>query len=484
MKRRTATRLGLVLLVLCVLLALTPFSASAQSLMPGNYCISCHTASDSRLENRAAWQARAPEETTCPAIKAYREDLLYTEQLLLATANAQSFAASGATPKDTARVEQLVSDLEALRSVRVTSLAAFRAQAQAVRYQGAKAYTGFNQVIDARKRITVLVVALILTAILLAFLGWGLRNTLRIRPVREMRHLWRPGWRTPIVAGLVLVAFALPVFRTPATPVETPTVEEQAVQAALDDAGRIASVADRGLARAWMLARVGAGWAHVDGARGEEALAAALAAEREAQRYTDALWGAARAAEEAAVGSPVAQEAAALRAAELEAVRHRAWSLRLIAAEWSAVDRERAAEILTQARARAAANPTIYGQIDLAATEAEALDGRQLNYALRPPHILQPGATVEAAQGLLDTLETEVDKAEVLRFIAATTGEREDFDRALAMAEAARVRGDALAPAEASLGLALAMVDVNRDMANEAFAQGYELASKISVKFP
>jgi len=54
---------------------------------------------------------------------------------------------------------------------------------------------------------------------------------------------------------------------------------------------------------------------------------------------------------------------------------------------------------------------------------------------------------------------------------------------ALAMAFAARVRGDPLAPAEASLALAQAMLPVNQAMARAAFAQAFEVAQKIAVKY-
>jgi len=263
-----------------------------------------------------------------------------------------------------------------------------------------------------------------------------------------------------------------------------------------------------------MLARVGAAWAQLDPDQGQATLDAALAAARDAQGYADALWGQAQAAQEAAIGSIASQDDAVLLAERLASMRARAWGLRLIAAEWAAVDGARAAEIMAEAQALAERNPTAYGQVDLAAiavdwTRADpaqaagaaarvtdaALRSRAERliaqagtspltpYVLRTDRVLPPGADVASARELLLTLENEADKAEVLRFIAGSTGAQEDFDAALSMALAGRVRGDPLAPAEASLALAKAMLPVDEAMAQTAFAQAFEVSQKIAVTY-
>ena len=102
-------------------------------------------------------------------------------------------------------------------------------------------------------------------------------------------------------------------------------------------------------------------------------------------------------------------------------------------------------------------------------------------YILRTDRIAPTLSDVAAARARLLTLPTEAEKAEVLRFIAAATGAQADFDAALAMALAARVRGDPLAPAEASLALARQVKD--RAQAERAFAQAFDAAQKINVKY-
>ncbi len=512
---RAASTPVFVIIVCFVLLLSFCGAASAEDLQPGNYCASCHVAADPAPGKLAEWQARPPEEATCPAVKAYREELLYTEQLLTATERAGTFAGSGAVAAQEKRLAAFRQGYDALRQAPVTSLDAFTSQAQTLRFQGNKVLTAFNQAIDAGKRNRVLLFAVLVTLVVLGSLAWGLRNTLKFRPAA--RAWWRegrPGWGTVAVAGLVFVLFALPLFRTPAAVVAIPTAEEQAVQTTLDTSGRVADTADRALARAWMLARVGAAWSQLDPAQGEVALNAALEAAAEAEEYADALWGQAWAAWEAGIGSPATQEKAALLAAQLEAVRSRAWGLRLIAAEWAAVDPARAAEIMAQAQALAEKNRTVYGQVDLAAiaaewprvdpgqaastlakvtdpalrpwAEAAVAAGKAMpnaGYVLRTDRIAATLNDVAAARESLLKLPTEAEKAEVLRHIAAKTGAQEDFDAALSMALAARVRGDPLAPAEASLALAKAMLPVNRAMAGAAFAQAFDAAQKIAVKY-
>ena len=89
--------LAWILLCTIVLLALAgPAAVSAETLQPGNYCASCHTASDPALARLSEWQAQQPDAAPCPAVKAYREELLYTEQLLTATERAGEFAGSRA----------------------------------------------------------------------------------------------------------------------------------------------------------------------------------------------------------------------------------------------------------------------------------------------------------------------------------------------------------------------------------------------------
>jgi len=66
--------------------------------------------------------------------------------------------------------------------------------------------------------------------------------------------------------------------------------------------------------------------------------------------------------------------------------------------------------------------------------------------------------------------------------LAAESGSEALFDRALGMAQAARVRNDPLAPARASLELALKFMPINPALAQKALAQAFDLAQRISIK--
>jgi hypothetical protein len=88
----------------------------------------------------------------------------------------------------------------------------------------------------------------------------------------------------------------------------------------------------------------------------------------------------------------------------------------------------------------------------------------------------------EQALALVDRLQREADKADVLIALAAGSRDPALFERALAMAQAARVRGDPLAPARASLELALRFIDIDPALAQKALAQAFDLAQRISIK--
>lgn len=341
--------------------AISQSSGSAESLLPvaGNYCVSCHDGQDARLARAADWRGSAAmTPSTCPGLQAEDEQLYYLERELLAITRL--------APNSVA-LTPLYAGYATLLDAPRDSTDAFAAQAQLLAYNGGKTYAAVSQDIERGKRLAVLIVGILVTAFLLFALAWGLRNTLRFQPSKRFLRSWRPGVRTVGLLGVVVVLFALPLFRDPAAAVATSTAEDQAIQAELDKSTRAGSVAERSLGRAWMLAQVAATWSSVDPARGSAILDEALAAEAAARAEADALWGRSQAGREAAVGSVGGQGKAALVSDELLSVRNRAWALRLIASEWAPVDITRASEILGQAEAIARANPTIYGQIDLAA---------------------------------------------------------------------------------------------------------------------
>ncbi len=91
---------------------------------------------------------------------------------------------------------------------------------------------------------------------------------------------------------------------------------------------------------------------------------------------------------------------------------------------------------------------------------------------------IDPNSAVQT----LDLLEREEDKAVVLRELASATGDPDFFQRALGMAKAARVRGDALAPARASLELALEFITSIPENALAALEQALEVTENIAIE--
>jgi hypothetical protein len=88
----------------------------------------------------------------------------------------------------------------------------------------------------------------------------------------------------------------------------------------------------------------------------------------------------------------------------------------------------------------------------------------------------------EAALALVDEMDREADKEVALRVIAVVSRDEDLIERAQGMALAARVRGDSLAPVQASLDLAQALWIVNPDYAQMAMQQAYEAAQRITIK--
>lgn len=693
-------------LALVIVLAAVPALADTPSgspqvtqVEPGNYCIGCHTPGDGRLANVMAWTGSINREVVsgCVAASRVHEEVYYTQRMLLAIDRARADVAGRVdVSKLDAQVAAGRQTYSRLLDMPVTSLDAVSSEAQILRYQLGKRYTWLNQARVALKQQRVLLVAGLLTLALLISLSWGLRNTIRFGTVRRSSPgkgsgRLRLSVKVVLFVVLVFALFSLPIFRIPLQQVASATEEEQARQTALDTASRVASTADRALARAWMLARVGAAWEGLNSQQAKNALDATLTAANDAQINDFALWGQAQAVREGSVGSQVAREKAELMANRLNATNSRAWALRLIAAEWDAVDRARAEKILEQALVVAQSNTGIYRDLDMrsiavtwasmdparglavagqvrdpglrawalweiaaitgdeavydqaaqaarqvtdpvararslrevavhsdrpslfqeALTTLDGVQGAPLAYALgdlaaassdanlvaridpaypdaraaalyrlghfeeawivagkiadpfdraraqaaiagawgnvdaarqiadptlrdralyevavarkdvalaqgiESPYYRVEALTAlgqyqaalaeadnlgdtyplralavalaehdaEAALALVDKMDREADKADALRAIAAASGDPDTFDQALAMALAARVRGDALAPVEASLALAQTFQAIDKSKAEAAFAQAYEVAQNIMIKY-
>ncbi len=90
---------------------------------------------------------------------------------------------------------------------------------------------------------------------------------------------------------------------------------------------------------------------------------------------------------------------------------------------------------------------------------------------------------LQAALPLVDLMDREADKAQALRMLATVSGDRDIFERAFSMAEAARVRGDNLAPSLASLSLGLELMNTIPNLAELAFDQAFDIAWKMIIKY-
>jgi len=88
----------------------------------------------------------------------------------------------------------------------------------------------------------------------------------------------------------------------------------------------------------------------------------------------------------------------------------------------------------------------------------------------------------QAALTLVDSMSREAEKAAALQAIALVTGDKTLLEQAQGMALASRVRGDALAPAQASLNLAQAFRLLGPEYTQVLLQQAYEATLRIAVK--
>lgn len=122
---------------------------------------------------------------------------------------------------------------------------------------------------------------------------------------------------------------------------------------------------------------------------------------------------------------------------------------------------------------------TALGEYELA---AQAADGLSESLPLVGLASAMAKDDPQAALALIEKMNRESDKATALQVIAAVTKEASVFEQALGMALAARLQGDALAPARSSLELADALRSVNPANAQTAFRQAVEAALRIPTK--
>lgn len=341
----------------------------------GNYCIGCHSADDAVLQQAIEWRGGVQMQAAnpCPAIHTIEEQLYFTERLMRAIRSLRSqLPDSAATLAWEARFSAAEQSYGRLLDMPVTSLDAFVSESQTLRYQMGKIYAGLNEIQEALRVQRILIWASIVSAVMLGSLIWGYLNSLRLAPAtRSLQGIRASGLIKPgLLVLLIFALFLLPIFRDFPAPVAAASEREQEKQLTLDESSRAATAAERAVARSWMLGRIGARWAGNDPAAANEILAAALEASAEAQLNAAALWGEMLAAQEAAAGSAVDQEKAALIAASLQSAQSRAWGLRMMAEDWMTVDTQRGQELLEKAVAMAETGSGIYRDLDLRAIAA------------------------------------------------------------------------------------------------------------------
>lgn len=425
-------------------LSLSPLNEP--TLVPGNYCISCHLANDPRLASVTEWKGSIGREinSPCPAAAGIHEELYYTERLLLMIDRAH--ATVGALPEKTqSRLNGYTQRYSRMLDVPVASLDAFTSEAQTTRYQLNKVYSVLNDMAEAAKQRTVLVYAGLVTLIVLGSLAWGLYNTRFIKTgLGKPKAIIKPA----AFVLVVLAFFVLPIFRIPAVEVVETTTEEQEAQAVLDTADRSATASDRAQARAWMIARLGAVWNETDPTQAQTILDEALDSVEQVRENHNALWGQSLSVQEAMIGVPIDMEKADLIAVDLNAARARLWSLPLIAIEWNAIDPVRAAELLQAGRNRIESQTGMYRDLQLrgmalawaeiqpsqAVPAARSIEDASIRaWTLREVAVLTNKSSVfalavEAAREVSDP----VQRARGLREVAVSSGDKSLFDEALA----------------------------------------------------
>lgn len=420
---------------------------------PGNYCASCHPSDDPRLTGVTAWRGEiaAAQMSPCPAAKQIREELYYTERMLLAIdryhSNLPGFID---TTGIDSRLDSGRQSYQRLLDAPVTGLDAFIAEAQSVRFKLGKVYSAVQVLDESAKRLRSLITAIVVTLIVLGSLAWGLYHT---------RHVGRQaaasGWKNPVRFGLLLLMiaafFSLPLLRLPPQADAASDPEAQAVQTELDTVQRAAAAADRALARSWMIGQVGAAWYTLDADQAAEIFEHALAAAEEARSDSSALWGEASAAHEAAVSDPAALEKASLIASQVGSTRSRAWMLALIGESWLEANTETARTALAEAERFAMDGRGVYRDLDLrrialAWRLTDLTESRRITGLILDPEV-RAAALVDLAQvGSREALDAAA--AEVLALPDSTL-------KALLAADLARLSADG-----SFIEIALAVADL------------------------
>lgn len=347
-------------------------AADPTSLEPvdGNYCQECHSAGDPRLAMATAWDGGVDRNQAgaCPAAATIREELYYTERLLLAVERGIAGLPAADTEKLQGRLAGAQESYQRLLDEPVTSLDAFQSGAQMLRYSLGKVYTQVNDAVTANLERRILIAAALVSLVILLSLAWGYRNSqkaIALRPAPPARTQLRPG----VVLGVLLVfaLFALPIIRVTEVEATVSTAQQQEIQTILDASSRTAGAAGRAQARVWMLGRVGAAWSSQDAAAGAEALQASRDAGMTANLNSTTAWGERQSAVEASAGYRAETLDAALVTADLVGAYSRTWGLRRAAEDTAERDPQLAVELLSESVKISREAQGIYRDLDLRA---------------------------------------------------------------------------------------------------------------------
>lgn len=412
-ERQTRAVIFLLVILLAAVCVLTP-GAGAQTPAEmtnkgraGNYCVECHATGDARLARTLEWQGGIGREqvSPCPTLKRLREQVYYTESLLGAMTNSsRGLRALGvSTTAQDRRVTARMETYGRLTREQVTVLAPVETELKSLRLQLNKSFSQMYQGWDQVNTRWAVVAAGVVTLLLAGTATWRLivqTSNVRSQISNFKFQISKSGGWAGVAIVIVFLLFALPVFST-AAPASTAQTEEQASrQEAINQATTAAESAERASARAWMLARIGASWAAMDKATGQEVIAASLDAMREFKMNGPAYGGRIHRLQENAVSWATGQDAAADAADRIAVAAGRAWALRAIAAETAPVDRAGAEQLLAQAAALADKNENAaYRDMDLygVAVEWARLDankGLDVARTMRDP-LLQAAALRE-----------------------------------------------------------------------------------------
>jgi hypothetical protein len=412
------------------------------------------------LSDVTAWKGTIDREAVqpCPAAQRIREELFYSERLLLMIDRSRESLPAFVDHSDLdTRIDKATLGYQRLLDEPVTSLDTFVSQAQLARFRLGKSYAELNAISDGVKRTYITGAAVLASLFVLVSLVWGFKNLQALSPGGTPGKLnLRPlgiGMKASVLipAFLVLAFFALPLFRVPAAPVENPTLEEQAFQETLDLGSRFASASDRAQARIWMLARIAAWEGRIQspqaGELAERALAEAAASAEAAWTDSPAQWGEAQAAIEAGAGGEVEIEKASLVSDRLVAIQSRIWGARMAAAELADNNPEAAGEFLNLAIAFLPEETSRYRDLDLRAISVILADldlqaGLDLARQVGDPALRswglreiaarngETGLFAEAAQAAREVMDL-IEQARLLREIGLVSGDPAYFNDAL-----------------------------------------------------